>query len=93
MVVTEALARGIPVIAATVGGVPEAMGVTDSGDRPGLLVPPGDPADLADALRSWLTDASLRRRLRQAALARRATLPRWQQTVDAVTGALDAAGA
>jgi glycosyltransferase involved in cell wall biosynthesis len=93
MVVTEALARGLPVIAAAVGGVPEAMGVTDSDDRPGLLVPPGDPAALAGALRSWLTDASLRRRLRQAALARRAILPRWQQTVDAVTGALDAAGA
>ena len=51
MVVTEALARGLPVIAADVGGVPEALGTTADGTRPGLLVPPGDVTALADALR------------------------------------------
>ena len=40
MVVTEALARGVPVLATDVGGVPEALG------QGGLLVPPGDPAGL-----------------------------------------------
>ncbi len=43
MVVTEALARGLPVIAGEVGGVPEALGHAADGSRPGLLVPPGDP--------------------------------------------------
>src|SRR5207245_1844447 len=54
MVVTEALARGIPVLATRVGGLPEALGRTPSGARPGLLVPPDDPAALAAALRRWL---------------------------------------
>ena len=57
MVVTEALARGLPVVAAEVGGVPEALGHGADGIRPGLLVPPGDPAALGAALRAWLGDA------------------------------------
>jgi glycosyltransferase involved in cell wall biosynthesis len=77
MVVTEALARGLPVIAAEVGGVPEAVGQGAGGVRPGLLVPPGDVAALEAALRSWLGDAELRSRLRRAAAERRASLPTW----------------
>ena len=69
MVVTEALARGVPVLATDVGGVPEALG----GRRPaGLLVPPGDPEAFGAALRRWLGDAALRERLRRAARERRA---------------------
>ena len=59
MVVTEALARGLPVVAADVGGVTEALGRGADGTRPGLLVPPGDPAALGAALRAWLGDAEL----------------------------------
>ena len=44
MVVTEALARGLPVLATDVGGVPEALGATRTGGVPGLLVPAGDVA-------------------------------------------------
>ena len=44
MVVTEALARGLPVLAAEVGGLPEALGHGADGIRPGLLVAPEDPA-------------------------------------------------
>jgi glycosyltransferase involved in cell wall biosynthesis len=79
MVVTEALAAGLPVIAAAVGGVPEALGHTAAG-VPGLLVPPDDTAALAGALARWLTDADLRERLRRRALCRRQTLPDWQST-------------
>ena len=61
MVVAEALARDIPVVASSVGGV--------LGDA-GLLVPPDDPPALATALRRWLTDPSLRRTLRDAAANR-----------------------
>ena len=80
MVVTEALARGLPVIAAEVGGVTEALGHGADGIRPGLLVPPDDPAALGAALRAWLGDAELRARLRRAARERRESLPGWSTT-------------
>src|SRR6202008_2439291 len=54
MTVTEALAHGLPVIAAAVGGVPEALGCTADGIRPGQLIPPGDPVALAAGLAEWL---------------------------------------
>jgi glycosyltransferase involved in cell wall biosynthesis len=88
MVVTEALARGLPVVAADVGGVPEAMGHGADGSRPGVLIPPGDPEALGDALRSWLGDADLRRRLRRAARERRESLPDWSGTTAAVADVL-----
>jgi glycosyltransferase involved in cell wall biosynthesis len=88
MVVSEALARGLPVIAAAVGGVPEAVGHGADGARPGLLVSPDDPVALRDALRAWLADADLRRRLRRAARERRATLSRWSTTTSVVADVL-----
>jgi glycosyltransferase involved in cell wall biosynthesis len=77
MVVTEALARGVPVVATEVGGLPEALGHGADGTRPGLLVAPDDPAALGAALRAWLGDGELRARLRRAARERRESLPRW----------------
>ena len=88
MVVTEALARGVPVLAAEVGGVTEALGHGADGTRPGLLVPPGDPAALGAALRAWLGDADLRGRLRRAARERRASLRRWAATTSDLAGVL-----
>ncbi len=88
MVITEALAHGVPVIASDVGGLPEALGRAPDGQRPGLLVPAGDSAALAAALRSWLTDGDLRRRLRHCALARRKTLARWSVTSDRISQVL-----
>jgi glycosyltransferase involved in cell wall biosynthesis len=88
MVVTEALARGLPVIAADVGGVTEALGRGEDGTRPGLLVPPGDPAALGAALRRWLGDADLRGRLRRAARERRASLRGWPATTSVLAGVL-----
>jgi hypothetical protein len=89
MVVTEALARGLPVIATRVGGVPEALGEAPDGTPPGILIPPDDPGSLAAALRAWLTDADLRARLRTAATARRATLPTWDDTARRLSEVLD----
>ena len=88
MVVTEALARGLPVVAADVGGVAEALGDGTDGARPGLLVPPGDPAALAGALRTWLDDAEVRRTYRRAARERRASLSDWSTTTSVLAGVL-----
>jgi glycosyltransferase involved in cell wall biosynthesis len=84
MVVTEALARGVPVIATAVGGLPHTLGHAADGSRPGLLAPPGDAPALAAALSSWLCDAELRSGLRLAAQERRATLSDWPATVKRV---------
>ncbi|MEA2179744.1 MAG: hypothetical protein QOG77_3041, partial [Solirubrobacteraceae bacterium] len=88
MVVTEALARGLPVIVADVGGVTEALGHAEDGTLPGLLVAPGDPVALGAAVRAWLGDAELRGRLRRAARERRASLRRWPATATVVAGVL-----
>ena len=88
MVVTEALARGIPVLATAATGLPEALGRAPDGSLPGLLVPPGDPAALAGALRRWLGEPDLRRRLRRSARDRRTTLTGWTVTADLVAGVL-----
>jgi len=64
--VLEAMAADLPVVASRVGGVPEQV----SEGETGLLVEPGDPAELAAALRRLVADASLRRRLGAAGRAR-----------------------
>jgi glycosyltransferase involved in cell wall biosynthesis len=64
--VLEAMAAGLPVVASRVGGVPEA--VLDG--RTGLLVRPGDPAELAAALERLVAEPALRRRLGAAGRAR-----------------------
>jgi glycosyltransferase involved in cell wall biosynthesis len=91
MVITEGLARGLSVVAADVGGVADALGHGADGVRPGLLVPPEDPAALGAALRAWLGDSELRRRLRRAARERRGSLPDWSSTVSVLAGVLNAA--
>ena len=91
MVVTEALAAGLPVIAADVGGIPEALGRTASG-VPGLLVPAENSSALAAALARWLTDPRLRSLLRQNALLRREALPDWRATSDVLARVLGTVG-
>jgi glycosyltransferase involved in cell wall biosynthesis len=61
----EALAAGTPVIATSVGGVPEIVetGVT------GLLVPPGDSRAFGAAMASLVEDRELRESLREGARA------------------------
>jgi len=87
MVVTEALAVGLPVVATAVGGVPEALGRTADGP-PGLLVPPEDPQALREALLAWLGGPELRARLRRAALERREALDGWDATTRQVAAVL-----
>jgi glycosyltransferase involved in cell wall biosynthesis len=88
MAVTEALARGIPVLATDVGGLPEALGRAPDGGVPGILVPPEDPAALAVELRGWFGEADVRRRLKAAARGRRAALNGWATTARSLAGVL-----
>lgn len=88
MAVTEALARGIPVLATDVGGVPEAVGRAPDGGVPGILVPPEDPAALAAELRGWFGEADVRRRLKAAARRRRSALDGWATTARSLAGVL-----
>lgn len=92
MVVTEALARAVPVVGTHVDGVPQALGTAPDGALPGLLVPSDDPTSLAAALRRWLSEPALRRHLRTAAAGRRRRLQSWRQTARTLAGVLDDLG-
>lgn len=91
LVVTEALARAVPVVATAVGGIEEALGSVPGAGRPGILVDPA-PDALGIALRSWLDNPGLRDRLRSAARQRRATLEPWSATARQVSDVLADAG-
>ncbi|MFI1417656.1 glycosyltransferase family 4 protein [Streptomyces sp. NPDC020731] len=88
MAVTEALARGIPVLATDVGGLPEAVGRAPDGGVPGILVPPENPAAIAAELRGWFGEADVRRRLKAAARSRRAALGGWASTAQSLAAVL-----
>jgi glycosyltransferase involved in cell wall biosynthesis len=66
LTVLEAMAQGRPVVAAAVGGTPEAVADGETG----LLVPPGDVDALAEALRSLLADPDRARRFGEAGRVR-----------------------
>jgi glycosyltransferase involved in cell wall biosynthesis len=72
----EAMACGLPVIATTAGAFPEIIedGVS------GVLVPPGDTAALADAVRRLMADAQLREELGRAARKRITETFSWRET-------------
>ena len=57
MTILEAMASGTPVIASSVGGVPEMI----SPGSTGLLVPPRDPRALGDGIQTILSDHRLSR--------------------------------
>lgn len=75
MVFAEALAHGLPVIAARTGAVPEVV-PPDAG----LLVPVDDVDALAAALRRVLSEPHTRAALRAGALRAADRLPRWQDS-------------
>ncbi|MBF0624161.1 MAG: glycosyltransferase [Magnetococcales bacterium] len=66
MVLMEAMAAGLPVVASRLSGIPELV---DDGVN-GLLVPPGQPQPLAAALERLARDPGLRQRLGRAGRAR-----------------------
>jgi len=88
MVLAEALAHGLPVVASDTGAAAQLLA-----GGAGLLVPPGDAAALRAALACVLSEPARRESLGQAALAARARLPtwpsacqRWEQVLEALHG-------
>lgn len=99
LVVTESLARGIPVVVRAGTGAVEALaaGSLPAGSPGTPTALPGaavglatDPAPLAEVLRRWLDEPDLRRQWRDAAAAARGRLPGWDATARAVLGYLTA---
>jgi glycosyltransferase involved in cell wall biosynthesis len=79
MVLTEALARGLPILCTTGGAAAET-----AHDAAALKVPPGDVAALRAGLARLLDDADERRRRAEAAWAAAGALPAWRDTATIV---------
>jgi glycosyltransferase involved in cell wall biosynthesis len=73
MALTEAIARGLPVVSTRTGAVPETLP-----PEAAVLVPPGDPAALSTALRQVISDRLLRGRLARGARKARGQLKGWR---------------
>jgi glycosyltransferase involved in cell wall biosynthesis len=84
MALAEALARGLPVVSTTAGAIPDTVPAAA-----GVLVPPGDPEALAEALRRVLTEPGLRRELAAGARAARRSLPTWDDAARAFAAELE----
>ncbi|HEY2642329.1 MAG TPA: glycosyltransferase family 4 protein [Galbitalea sp.] len=85
MVVAEALARGIPVLAARVGGIPEAL----SSIAAGMMIPPEDPWALEVVLRQWWASPERRTELKTAAVRARELARPWSGTVAIIASTFD----
>jgi glycosyltransferase involved in cell wall biosynthesis len=72
IVLLEAMACGVPTIATRVGGIPEVL------DGCGVLVEPGRPSALAEAIDRVLDDSRLRKKLSRAARARCVRMFDWE---------------
>ena len=87
MVLSEALARGLPIVSTTAGAIPETV-PPDAG----LLVPPGDAAGLADAIARMLSYADVYASLKAGAEEARQNLRSWEQQAAAFAGVLERIG-
>jgi glycosyltransferase involved in cell wall biosynthesis len=78
LILQEALRAGVPIVAMRVGGNPDL-----AGEDAAILVPPGDAARFAAAVRAVLGDPALAARLRKAALEQARELPGTDEAVAA----------
>ncbi len=85
MVITEALAHGLPVVASDAGALAQTLPA-----QAGLQVPAGEVAPLQAALSRVLSDAALRERLGAGARAAAAQLPSWAVQAARFATALEA---
>lgn len=79
MALTEAVARGLPVVATNAGAIPETLPAGTA-----LLMPPGDAGAVAAAVGQLLDQPQLRRAMADTARTQAQTLPRWSQTADII---------
>lgn len=84
MVFSEAVRRGLPVIATRAGAIPEAAPADAS-----ILVPPDDADALAAAIRALVSDPSAYAARATAALAAARDLPDWTDAAGAFAAALN----
>ncbi len=91
--ILESFAKGTPVIASKIGSM---IDLIEPG-RNGLHVAPGDPSQLADAVRAFFTDAPLRQQLRRGAresfLERYTADRNYSQLLDIYNAAIQRRGA
>lgn len=85
IVLLEAMAAGLPVVATRVGGVPDVVVEGETG----LLVPPADPEALAHAMDRLLEDDSLRATLGRAG-RERSRLYSWERIAAMTRGVYEA---
>jgi glycosyltransferase involved in cell wall biosynthesis len=65
LAVLDAMASGLPIVASAIDGPKDFLVQHETA----LLVPPGEPAALADAIKQLIADAALRKKLGRAARA------------------------
>ncbi|MBS4031270.1 MAG: DUF1957 domain-containing protein [Clostridiales bacterium] len=73
IVALEAMAAGVPVVVSDVGG----MGEVVEHEKDGLKVHPGNAKELAEAVKSLLSDRALRERLKKEGRLKAATVYSW----------------
>ena len=83
MVLDEAIARGLPIVASDAGAIPSTIPT-----NAGLLVPPGNSDALAAALRRFMEDEVLRHSMQSAARSARNSLRSWEQSTREFEAAL-----
>jgi glycosyltransferase involved in cell wall biosynthesis len=83
LMLVEAMAAGVPIVASAVGAIPEVVG-----DGPALLVPPYDPAALATAINRVLADREAARAM-AAAGRERARAFSWERSAATLEGVYD----
>lgn len=84
MVLTEAVVRGLPVVATSAGAMPEALP-----EGAGVLVPPDDPSALAATLSPLIADSKARAALAAGARRARESLPSWRNAGAKFAAALE----
>ncbi|MDY7019582.1 MAG: glycosyltransferase family 4 protein, partial [Chloroflexota bacterium] len=77
----EAMSCKLPVVATRGGALPEVVG--QDGDA-GILVPPGNPGDLAAAIKRLLSDEPLRQKMGEAGRKRIEQNFTWEQAAKKV---------
>ena len=83
MAFADAIAFGVPVIAARTGAIPETVPAQAS-----ILVPPDDVPALASVLRHLLENQAAREALRAQARASARALPTWRESAEIIARAI-----